>query len=57
MDSTEKIPVYVKIVNGKTICICPVGAKKCKGNCTREIVTRDKFAGWKGTMRRDRYGR
>ncbi len=57
MESTEKIPVYVKIIKGKTVCVCHAAAKKCKGNCTRDIVSRDKFAGWKGTMKRDRYGR
>lgn len=57
MESTEKIPVYVKIIKGKTVCVCHAAAKKCKGNCTRDILSRDKFAGWKGTMKRDRYGR
>lgn len=57
MESTEKIPVYVKIIKGKTVCVCHAAAKKCKSNCTRDILSRDKFAGWKGTMKRDRYGR
>lgn len=57
MENVEKIPVYVKIIRGKTVCICYAGAKRCKGDCDREVVKRDKFAGWQGTMRRDRYGR
>lgn len=57
MESTEKIPVYVKIIKGKTVCICHAGRKKCKGNCTREIVGRDKFTGWQGTMYRNRFGK
>lgn len=57
MESTEKIPVYLKIENGKTVCVCHAGNKKCKSNCQREIVTRDKFKGWQGTMHRNRYGR
>lgn len=57
MEETEKIPVYIKIIKGKTVCVCHASAKKCKCDCPRDILTRDKFAGWKGTMRRDRYGR
>lgn len=57
MNNTEKIPVFIKIIKGKTVCVCHASAKKCKCDCPRDILTRDKFAGWKGTMRRDRYGR
>lgn len=57
MEITEKIPVYMKIVKGKTVCICHAASKKCKGNCTRDFVSRDKFSDSKGTMKRNRYGR
>ena len=57
MTGTEKIPVYIKIEHGKTVCVCHAGKKKCRENCQRDIVTRDKFEGWQETMRRDRYGR
>lgn len=57
MQEQEKIPVWVQIVNGKTACICHRGRKGCKKPCEKDVVTRDKFAGWQGIMRRDRFGR
>ena len=57
MEDTEKIPVYVKIIDNVTVCICHVGLKGCKERCERTIVTRDKFEGWKGTLYRNRFGR
>ena len=57
MQEQEKIPVWVQIVNGKTVCICHRGRKGCKKPCEKDVVTRDKFAGWQGIMRRDRFGR
>lgn len=57
MDSTEKIPVYVDIVKGRTVCICHAGRKGCGKHCARDRVTRDKFAEWEKTCRRDRYGK
>lgn len=53
MQEQEKIPVWVQIVNGKTVCICHRGRKGCKKPCEKDVVTRDKFAGWQGIMRRD----
>lgn len=58
METTEKIPVFIKIINGKTVCVCHARARKCKGhNCTRETLIRDKFEGWRSTMKRDKWGR
>lgn len=57
MEAKEKIPVYIKVVKGETVCICYAGAKKCKARCSAEVVQRDRFHGWEGTMRRDRFGR
>ena len=58
MKTKEKIAVFTKIVNGKTICICHAGHKGCGDPfCSRDVVTRDKFAQWEQTMRRDKYGR
>ena len=56
MDTIEKIPVFLDIVNGKTVCICPAGKKGCKKNCVRDVVERDKFRGWQKTMKRNKYG-
>ena len=57
METTEKIPVFVKIINGKTVCVCHTSSKGCKQHCERDVVTRDKFDGWKSIMKRDLYGR
>ena len=50
MEDTEKIPVYIKIINGKTVCICHVKDKGCKQNCQRDIVSRDKFEAGRITL-------
>jgi hypothetical protein len=57
MVEVEKIPVHVRIVDGKTVCICCAGAKRCKKKCMRDTVTRDKFYGWEKVMKRNRYGK
>lgn len=57
MEETEKIPVYLKIINGKTLCVCHAYDKGCERACQRDTVTRDKYDGWKKTLYRDRYGR
>ena len=56
MKETEDIPVFVKIEKGKTVCICHAGAKRCRRNCERIRVRRDRFEGWLSTMKRNRYG-
>lgn len=56
MKETEKIPVYIRIENGRTVCICHAGMKGCNHPCEHDLVTRDKFRGWQSTMKRDRYG-
>lgn len=56
MNDTEKIPVYVRIKDGKTICVCHASHPRCDGQCERDMVTRDRFRGWQSTMRRNRYG-
>ncbi|MBQ8616312.1 MAG: hypothetical protein IJ418_02245 [Clostridia bacterium] len=56
MKETEKIPVFVRVVKGKTVCICHAGAKGCGKNCMRDTVTRDRYDQWEQTMRRNRYG-
>ena len=57
MRETEKIPVFIKTIKGKTVCICHAEAKGCGKECARDTVTRDKFYAWKSTMQRDRYGK
>ncbi len=57
MQSTEKIPVYVRVEKGRTICICHAGRRGCGCSCCeRDTVTRDKFAKWESTRRKNRYG-
>lgn len=57
MNPKEEIKVYVRIENGKTICICHADDKGCEGRCMRDVVVRDKFSGWEDTFRRNRYGK
>lgn len=57
MDSSEKIRVYVRIVKGRTVCICHAGSKRCRRSCEKTTVERDRFEGWEQVMRRDRFGR
>jgi hypothetical protein len=56
MQQYEKIPVWVKVINGVTLCICRKGCDH-REHCEREYVFRDRFRGWEQTMMRDRYGR
>lgn len=56
MKDTERIPVYIRIVNGKTVCVCHASHPMCDGRCERDMVTRDIFRGWQATMHRNRYG-
>lgn len=58
MKGIEKIPVFVRIERGITVCVCHV-AKRCarSRDCHRDVLLRDRFDGWKSTMRKDRYGR
>lgn len=56
MKDTERIPVYIRIVNGKTVCVCHASHPRCDGKCELDMVTRDIFRGWQATMHRNRYG-
>lgn len=57
MEEREKVPVWIRVVNGKTVCVCHRGHKGCKKPCEKDVLTRDKFAGWQGVMHRNRFGR
>ena len=57
MKPTEKIPVFMRIRNGVTICICHASAKRCKMPCECGEVERDRYEKWQSTMKRDRFGR
>lgn len=57
MEKIEKIPVFIDYRDGKTVCICHAGRKRCKKNCIRDEVDRDKFRDWKKTMNRSRFGK
>lgn len=58
MDQFERIKVYVKVKDGKIVCIC-VRRDKCSNcaECEADVVSRDRFRGWESSMRRDKYGR
>lgn len=58
MQETELIQVFIRVKDGVTTCVCHRRHKKCDSReCIRDKVTRDKFEGWRETMRRDRYGK
>lgn len=57
MKTEEKIPVFIDIRKGKTVCICHAGRKGCDKKCDRDFVSRDKYFGWKHTMKKDVYGK
>lgn len=57
MEEKEKIEVYIDIQNGKTVCICKRSYKGCEKKCEPDVVERDKYAGWKDTFHRNRFGR
>lgn len=57
MKEKEMIPVFIRVVNGRTACLCKQDAKRCKMPCERDVVTRDKFVGWENTMRRNKFGK
>lgn len=52
----ERIKVYIKIVNGKTVCICTRGRKGCREKCDKDIVERDPCRDWEDDFHRDIYG-
>lgn len=57
MEAKEKVKVFIRYENGKTVCICHRNAKRCKRRCEADVVERDKFNGWKETFKRNRYGK
>lgn len=57
MQEIEKIPVFIRIEGGRTVCVCHRSRKKCNRNCEKDCVSRDKFEGWKNLMNRDRFGK
>ena len=57
MKEKERIPVYVEIVNGKTVCLCHRNDKGCSKKCEIDFVERDRFEDWERTMKRDVYGK
>ena len=57
MKTVEQIPVYIRIENGKTRCVCHARFKGCKHDCERDVVTRNKFRSWESTLKRDQYGK
>lgn len=57
METKETIKVYIDVQNGKTVCICKKGNKGCDKPCQIDVVTRDRFFGWRSTMKRNKYGK
>ena len=57
MKDKEIIPVYVRIINNKTACLCKQDHKRCKMPCEKDEVTRDRYNGWERSFYRDRNGK
>ncbi len=59
MSEKEAIKVYVKFVNGRTVCICKRSkhGNKCCRYCIPDVVERDRFRGWEDTFKQDKYGK
>lgn len=57
MKEYEEIPVFLKRKEGRLVCICLKGHKRCREPCERELLIRDKFKGWQNTMPKDKWGR
>lgn len=55
MKEREQISVMIKVIGGKTVCICKKGCDH-PGKCEPDVVERDRFRGWQSTMH-DKYGR
>ena len=56
MERKEYIKVYIKVKNGKTVCICKHSDKKCDEDCEVDVVMRDRYLDWESTFQTDRYG-
>lgn len=53
----EYIKVFIDYKDGKTVCICKRDKKRCKKQCTPDVVERDKYRDWEDTFYQDRYGK
>ncbi len=57
MKTKERIAVYMRIIRGRTACVCKADNKRCKLPCERGTVTRDLYEDWQSTFKRNRYGK
>ena len=58
MKDKELIPVFVRIEDGKTTCICKQGRRKCdRADCERDMVERDAYRDVEKLFRQNRYGK
>lgn len=57
MQNKERIAVFIKYENEKTVCICKRSNKLCDHPCEVEIVERDKFYDIKKVFSQDKYGK
>lgn len=54
---TERIKVYIRTEQGRTVCICLQACKRCGKDCEEDEVERDKYRNWEQTFKRNRYGK
>ena len=58
MKERETVPVWRLTIRGRTVCVCHAARRKCGDpRCERDTLERDRFRGWPGVMRRDRFGK
>ena len=53
----DKIKVWIDFEDNRVRCICPFWRKRCKKECVEEVVTRDRYYGWRECLRVDKYGK
>lgn len=57
MQQYEKLKVYIRTENGRTVCMYLKSNKRCTRQCEEDEVSRDRYKVWESTMSRNRWGK
>ncbi len=57
MASRLKVKVWIDFHDGKINCICHRAKKKCRKQCSREVVEFDRYYGLSETFYTNKYGK
>ncbi|MCM1059073.1 MAG: hypothetical protein NC452_02140 [Eubacterium sp.] len=57
MSTKIKVKVWIDFKNGGINCICHRAKKKCRKQCSREVVELDRYYGLQETFYTDKYGK